>query len=155
MGVGGQCMETPDQSFPDAISGWGKLSMCGLRSDRDHQGAVGEDWTLLRYPLDVSGLCRARVSTEQQLQREDRDHVQIPGLSTSPQPGRHIRYGLSHPLVLRGYWLLLFKLPVCGSSLKGVHLSHRAAWGPPCMCNRSSRLACPSSFVPCGLHSSW
>ena len=108
MGVGGQCMETPDQSFPDAVSGWGKLSMCGLRSDRDHQGAVGEDWTLLRYPLDVSGLCRARVSTEQQLQREDRDHVQIPGLSTSPQPGRHIRYGLSHPLVLRGYWLLLF-----------------------------------------------
>lgn len=38
-------------------------------------------------PADVGGLCRAGVAAEQQLQREGGDHIEIPCLPTSGQPG--------------------------------------------------------------------
>lgn len=55
-------------------------------------GEREDSWTLPPpLPADVSRLCRAGVQTEQQLQREEGEHVQIPCLPASAQPGGHSR----------------------------------------------------------------
>lgn len=62
-----------------------------LRPCDSHAGTGREAGLLPPLPADVGRLCRAGVQTEQQLQREDGEYIQIPRLPASAQPGKHSR----------------------------------------------------------------
>lgn len=85
-----------------SVGGWGHpasqtAQAWPLRPARASGGGEG-GWTQPDAPgTDVSRLRGAGVPTEQQLQREDGDHVEIPRLPTSAQPGRHGRWGSTSP----------------------------------------------------------
>lgn len=75
-----------------------RLRRPGLCGPPGPAGGGEGGWTQPDAPgTDVGRLRGAGVPTEQQLQREDGDHVEIPRLPTSAQPGRHGRWGSTSP----------------------------------------------------------